>query len=334
MLDIEEFEAVFPEGAEYTQRQLGEIKSHQSALGGKTFFERLLDTLQIKGRKIYPPRNKQQLQELHERIANAPIALHYKHCLFFYLLKDLSPTYHEQTELATAFAAQVHLEKRFWTFIEGLWALDQLQLETAVGNLTHPSIIPTFPDEIMLALLNPRNITPDTTNAEYILPMAYYNCAKPPLTNDEAKIEFVRYMADRNVTETFYWIRGRPEYEHKQLLEILVEETLEHRSRTWTSAQTEEYSSEKRAMEFVTLAMDEDEQKWVESFLTEGKGRNFRTAKDTVLLRKIATGRYDEAADENALKGRRHIQTNWEILKDGVTKGLGPRKDVHATVSV
>src|SRR5689334_6712612 len=109
------------------------------------------------------------------------MALHYKHCLLFYLLKDLSPTYHDDSELAAAFAGQVHLEKRYWTFIEGLWALDQMQFETAVGNLTHPSIIPTFPDEIMLALLNPRNIAPEITNAEYILPMAYYNCAKPPL---------------------------------------------------------------------------------------------------------------------------------------------------------
>ncbi|KAF2122442.1 nuclear pore complex assembly-domain-containing protein [Lophiotrema nucula] len=332
MLEIEDFEAVFPSGAHYTKKQVEEIRSFQSHLHGKTFFERLLDLLHINARKAYPPPNMQQLENLHKLITEADIALHYKHSLLFYLLKDISPNYYDQTDVATAFAQNVHLEKRFWTFIEGLWALDHLQFETAVGNLTHPSIIPTFPDEIMEALLDQRNIPMGATYAEYILPMAYYNCAKPPLAHERAKIAFVRYMADRSVTDTFYWIRGRPEHEHKQLLEILVEETLEQHSVTRNINQ--KYTREERAMELVNLPFDDEEEQWVEAFLTEGKGRNFHAAKDTVIMRKIATGRLSAAADDGHLRGKKHENLNWEVLKDGLRRGLGPRGDEDASFAV
>jgi hypothetical protein len=233
--------------------------------------------------------------------------------------------YHSVTELATAFARDVHLETRFWTFIEGLWALDHMQFETAVGNLTHPSIIPTFPDEIMLTLLNRGHYGAPRTDDD-ILPLAYYNCAKPPLVKEDVKLEFVKYMAGRNVTETFYWIRARPEYEHKQLLEILIEETLE-KSAWASSVGPDAYTREQKAMDFVSLPFDEEEEEWVDNFMTVGKGRNFRGAGDTVMIRRMATGRLQQAADDVTQKGRKLGQVNWDLLKDGVKRGLGPRKD-------
>jgi hypothetical protein len=263
------------------------------------------------------------LRELHKRINGAPISDHYKHSLFFYLLKDLSANDREEIPISTRFAQEVHLEKRFWTFVEGLWLLDHLQYASAVGNLTHPSIIPTFPDEIMSVLLRHASIATNLPD-EAILPLAYYNCANPPLAGKEVKTEFVKYMADRNVTETLFWVRARPEYEQRQLLEVLVEETLD---RNGWSPDDETYAREAKAMEFVSLPLTETEEKWVETFLTEGKGRTLRGAGDTVEMRRIATGRLKEAAGDAGLKGRRHDQVNWEILRDGVKRGLGPRKD-------
>ncbi|KAF2258566.1 hypothetical protein CC78DRAFT_504417 [Lojkania enalia] len=330
MLDIEEYEAVFPNGIEYSESRIKSIYQWQAQLGGKLFFARLLDLLHIKGRKIYPPKTRQQLVELHGLIVDAPVALHYKHCLLFYLLKDLSPSFHDyvETDIATVFARDVYLEKRFWTFVEGLWALDHLEVEIAVHNLTHPSIIPTFPDEIMLALLKQRHQPSGAASGEYILPMAYYNCVKPPLTNEEAKVEFLRYMANRSITEAFYWIRSRPEIERRQLFEIVIEMTLEYTIHTRIS---QEYSQEDRAMEFISLPFEKKEEKWVEQFLIEGRGRNFRQAKETVLMMKMATGRLNEVADENLLKGRNHGDVNWEMLKNGIKRGLGPRDEDAAS---
>lgn len=265
------------------------------------------------------------MTELHKRIISSETTLHNKQCLLYYILKDLAPSYSGSTDLADDFARAVHLENKFWTFLEGIWALDHLEFETAVGYLTHPAIIPTFPDEIMLALLNQKMYDgTEITAATNVLPMAYYNCANPPLVNEQAKIEFVRYMADRDVTETFYWIRGRPDHERKQLLEILIEESL---TTPVGRVANSEYKREDRAEDLVSLPFDEEEEKWVEVFLTEGKGRNFSRARDTVLMRRMATGRFREAVEDRKIVGERIDHVNWDVLKDGVRRGLGPRKD-------
>jgi hypothetical protein len=226
----------------------------------------------------------------------------------------------------------VHLDKRFWTFIEGLWALDHLQCETAVENLTHPSIVQTFPDEIMLVLLQQVGERGEGKHErERVLPLAYYNCAKPPLAGKEVKSEWVRYLADRNVTETFYWIRERPEHEQRSLLEILISQTLE--GRVW-SRDDGVYTREDKAMDFVGLPFTEEEEKWVELYLTEGSGRTLKNAWDTVEMRRIATGRLREAATDNKIKGKKHGDVSWEILRDGLSHGLGPRKEEETKFAV
>ncbi|KAH7378683.1 nuclear pore complex assembly-domain-containing protein [Pyrenochaeta sp. MPI-SDFR-AT-0127] len=332
MLDVEDFDAVF-QGLNYSDGIVQQIQEYQHALGGRTFFERLLELLKIKGilyrgRKIYPPKTPQQLHDLHQRIISSETTLHNKHCLVFYLLKDLSPIHHETTELSTAFARDVHLEKRFWTFIEGLWALDHLDFAIAVGNLTHPSIIPTFPDDILLTLLKGGG---QGSSQDDILPLAYYNCVKPPLEDQKVRNEFAKYLAGRNVTEMYYWIHGRPDYEQKPLLEILIEQILEKNA--WSrDADDEAYSREEKAVEFVGLPFTEDEEDYIEKFLTEGRGRVFQGAQDTVMMRRIATGRLTAVAGEAGARGRRVDGVNWEMLKDGVKKGLGPRKDESGIV--
>ncbi|CBX98024.1 hypothetical protein LEMA_P094330.1 [Plenodomus lingam JN3] len=334
MLDVEDFDTVF-QGLNYSNGLVQEIQEYQHALGGRTFFERLLDLLKITGmshtrKRIYPPKNAQQLQELHRRIVSAKTTLHNKHCLIFYLLKDLSPLQHSEVELSDAFARDVHLEKRFWTFIEGLWALDRMDFAIAVGHLTHPSIIPTFPDDIMHTLLKGRDrlnsVGVQKRKEDEVLPLAYYNCVKPPLDDEKVRVDFAKYLAGRNVTETYWWIHTRPEYEHKALLEILVEQTLEKGA--WSSSPVDDgYSRSDKAVELVSLPLSDGEDEFIEKFLTEGKGRTFRGAEDTVMMRRIATGRLTQAVGENGLRGIRKDGVNWEILRDSMKNGLGPRRD-------
>lgn len=224
----------------------------------------------------------------------------------------------------------MHLEKRFWTFIEGLWALDHLEFRTAVEHLTHPSIIPTFPDEILYTLMRGRDrlgsVGIEKGTEEDILPLAYYNCVKPPLEDDKVRDEFAKYISARNVTEAYYWLRDRPEYEHMHLLEVLVETTLE-RSAWSNDVDDELYSRRDKAVELVSLPLTEEEEAHVEKFLIEGKGRTYRGAQDTLLMRRIATGKLAEVASEKGTRGRRHDGVTWEVLKDGVKQGLGPRGD-------
>lgn len=142
-------------------------------------------------RRAYPPTSSSHLEKLHQAIVDAPVALHYKHSLFYYLLKDLDGVYEGETELSTTFARRVHLGQQFSTFIDGLWALDHLDCQTAVARLTHPSIIPTFPDEIMLVLLSqaaqPGRKAQEEREEASVWPLAYYHCANPPLVGQQVK---------------------------------------------------------------------------------------------------------------------------------------------------
>lgn len=270
------------------------------------------------------------MHELHQRIVSSDTTLHNKHCLIFYLLKDLSPQQHEEKELSIAFASSVHLESRFWTFIEGLWALDRMDFATAVTHLTHPSIIPTFPDEIIFTLLKGRDrlssIGVQKRKEDDVLPLAYYNCVKPPLDSQKVRHEFAKYLSSRNVTETYYWIHERPEHEQQALLEILIEQTLDKNA--WaTAAENETYGRDEKAMELVSLPFTSQEEEAVEKFLTEGKGRTLQGALDTVMMRRMATGRFADVAGETGTRGQRIDGVSWETLKDGVKRGLGPRKE-------
>lgn len=54
MLDVEDFDAVY-QGLSYTDGLVQQILEYQQALGGQTFFERLLELLKIKGLYQKPP---------------------------------------------------------------------------------------------------------------------------------------------------------------------------------------------------------------------------------------------------------------------------------------
>lgn len=48
MLDVEDFDAVY-QGLNYSDGIVQQIQENQHALGGRTFFERLIELLKIKG---------------------------------------------------------------------------------------------------------------------------------------------------------------------------------------------------------------------------------------------------------------------------------------------
>lgn len=80
-------------------------------------------------------------------------------------------------------------------------------------------------------------------------------------------------------------------------------------------------------MELVSLPFSDVEEKFIEEFLSTGKGRSYRNAEDTVMMRRIATGRLSDVVKDQDTRGRRADGVNWDSLKNGIDKGLGPRRD-------
>jgi len=197
--------------------------------------------------------------------------------------------------------------------MEGLHAMDRQHFHTATEYLSHPSLLPTFADDILECLLKHARSGEDEK-----LALAYFHNVRPPMERKEVRDRFVGYMAERSVVEAFYFVRTRPEDERRGLLEVVVSSALHAFSGEWRVA---------RGTELVELPLDEDEEEWIEKFLTEGKGRSLHGARDTIMARRIATGRYREALHDGAVKGRRYDDVTWDVVKDELSKGLGDRMD-------
>jgi len=193
----------------------------------------------------------------------------------------------------------------------GLWHMDRQNFEEAVQYLTHPSLIPTFADEILELLVR-------TSNKDLSLPLAYYHTVQPTLIGQQAIECLFSAIARTSVLEAFYFSRGQPAYTRQHMFEMLVALVLNN-SRSDTIAG--------RSVELVNLPLTPEEDYWLEEYLVRGEGRALKKGKDTLMMRKIGTGNFSESLD---LKGNSHRAVgglDWGTLSDAIQEGLGPRLD-------
>ncbi|KAF2144504.1 uncharacterized protein K452DRAFT_245384 [Aplosporella prunicola CBS 121167] len=316
MLDVNDFEAVFSFDPNYTYSQttITSINSNRRTLGGTLFFDKLLAQLHIKSGHLYPPHKNADLRDLHERIVTAPIADHHKQSVLFYILRDCRAP-DAALDPADSFAKSCYLPQKYWVVVEGLWEMDHLQFRPAMESLTHPSLLPTFPAEVLLTLLE------HVQESDRDLPLAYYNCVQPPLTTPALQTSYFRYLAGLSVTEAYAFLQAQPSQTQKNLLQILISETL---SFVPLSERAE------RSVELIDLPFTDEEEEWFEDYLLAGKGRTLHGARDTVVMRRIAVGKYADALDVGKqLTGRRYDGVTWESIKDKIGRGLGPRADLN-----
>ncbi|OJD35871.1 elys-like domain [Diplodia corticola] len=343
MLDINDFAAVFASDASggdiYPHPTVNAIRANRRTLGGTLFFDRLLAQLHVKSGYLYPPSKNADLRELHERITTSPIADHYKQSLLFYLLKDSSG---ESSSQPGDFAKSVCLPQKYWTVIQGLWHMDRLQFINALESLTDPSLLPTFPEDVLRVLLeHAATATNDPVdhhshhhnrhhlqngghggggggNSTQHLPLAYYNAVRPPLSSSpELQRAYFRYLAGLSVPQAYFFARAQPSQDQRALLELLIQEAM---------APAAAEARARRTEELVDLPLTEEEEGWFEEFLLEGKGRALHASRDTVMARRLALGKYPDAVDVGKdLSGRRFNDVTWDGVKDILSAGLGSR---------
>ena len=85
-------------------------------------------------------------------------------------------------------------------------------------------------------------------------------------------------------------------------------------------------------MELLNLPFNEEEDAWFEETLLSGKAKNLSGAKDTVLMRRVATGKLQNLDNRlDALGGRRVDGLNWDDLRQSLNRSLGPTSSTLAT---
>lgn len=183
--------------------------------------------------------------------------------------------------------------------------------QIALQYLTHPSLIPTFADEILEVLVR-------HSNQNLSLPLAYYHTVQPTLTSRSAIECLFSALSRTSVTEAFYFCRGQPEYAQRHMFQMLIALVLNN-----SSAET----VADRSVELVNLPFSPEEDAWFEEYLLHGDGRALKKSKDTLMMRKIGTGSFTES---RALKGITKSPIgglDWGTISKAVGNGLGPRLD-------
>lgn len=268
--------------------------THREELGGTLFFDRIWNSLGLKQpAKNYPPKTNAELRSLWSKIVQAQVGDEQKLALLYYLVRDI-----RTVNLEATFVRQTHLPDKYRLMVSGLWELDHCQFSKALEHLTDPSLTPTFADDILLVLLQ----YPKCDNA---LAMAYYITVRPPLRNRHTLDSLFALLIAANVTEAYNFAKLNPD--HQRLFEDLVvsihqEDTSEARAQ--------------RALQLIGLPLSDEEEAWFEECLLKGRAAKSPGAKDSVLMRRLVTGKLRSGSGAvDRLKGSKIDGVNWEDIR-------------------
>jgi hypothetical protein len=173
--------------------------------------------------------------------------------------------------------------------------------------LTEPSLIPTFPDEILYILTLPKLPKHDDS-----LAIAYYLTVSPPLESENVQSSYFETLCRASITEAFYFLRKYDDSRRRRFLEQLV--LFVHKTPAGNLRG-------QRAIELLNLPFNDDEESWFEEYLLNGKVATLSGAKDTLLMRRIATGNTrDLPPSVRSLGGPKIDGINWDDLRQGFNR--------------
>lgn len=121
---------------------------------------------------------------------------------------------------------------------------------------------------------------------------------------------YFQTLCRASITEAFYFSRAQGDLNHRALLEKLV-----------AFVHSDSYGAIKatRGVELISLPLHEEEESWLEEYLEEGSGKALNGAMDTLIMRRIASGRLKSKPQERGMGSNRKIDgVNWSTLTGSI----------------
>ncbi|KAH9461921.1 hypothetical protein MJO28_003315 [Puccinia striiformis f. sp. tritici] len=189
------------------------LRSRDETIDGMLFFDRLMKLGSIPNFKdLFPPPHPSRLRQLLDSIDACGFDLLKKNCLVYYLLKE----YGDGRE--TRFAIDRLIPSHFSRGLDGLWALDHSQWQSAIRAIADPTVTPDFLPEIIQTLATQPRLK---HRSNYL--MRFYLLTQPSL--DLPSVVFVLRAMCINCNLRAAWALqrsyGRPERD--RLLTIIFE---------------------------------------------------------------------------------------------------------------
>ncbi|KAI2631544.1 nuclear pore complex assembly-domain-containing protein [Hypomontagnella submonticulosa] len=284
----------------YDRSFVQHLESSRRSLEGSLFIDRVLKALNLsKATSHYPPKNADALRQLYLHIFESKNAtIHHKLSVVFYLLLDIDDR--NGSNRAEAYARNASIPQKYRIFMRGLWHMDALQFDLALQYLTHPSLEPDFVDDIITVLVR------HAKNGDYRLPLAYYHTVQPMIQSSAALELLFDALARSSVIDAFQFSRSHADFMRRQLFQRLIMSVLR-------SDRSDE--SAERALDLTSLPFDSEEEQWFKECLENGEGKRLPAAKDTLLMRRIATGHSGYGGEAGT----------WGVILEGFKTGNGGR---------
>lgn len=176
--------------------------------------------------------------------------------------------------------------------------------QAALNYLTEPVLDTTFSEHILYYLCQ---FAPEEDST---LPLAYYHTVSVPITESATLEAFFTILCRSSITEAFFYSRSRGEPAHRGLFEQLIDFVLVKSQGSLRGS---------RSAELVTLPLNEEEELWLEEYLTEGEGKRKQGAADTLIMRAMTTGRFDAMQEQSErLRDRKINNITWARLLDRI----------------
>ncbi|KAI2465345.1 nuclear pore complex assembly-domain-containing protein [Annulohypoxylon bovei var. microspora] len=302
MLEPSQFDRIFGtlDPFPYNRVFIQHIEASRRSLEGLLFIDRVLKALNLsKATSHYPPKSKDALRQLYEHICESKNAtIHHKLSVVYYILLDIDERV--RSTQAEAYAQRASIPKKYRIFMKGLWHMDALQFDLGLQHLTHPSLQPDFVDDIITVLVR------HAKNGDYSLPLAYYHTVQPIIQSSSALELLFDALARSSVADAFQFSRSHADFMRRQLFQRLILSVLE-------SAHSNEAAE--KALDLTSLPFDTQEEQWFKECLDGSEGKRLAVARDTLLMRRIATGQTVHGGEAGT----------WAVVLEGVKTGSGGR---------
>lgn len=146
---------------------------------------------------------------------------------------------------------------------------------------------------------------------DYTLALSYFYTVQPILKTSSALGLLFKALAKTNITEGLFYSRTYPLHTRELLFYQLIASVLDgERGHNFAT----------RASELAFLPFDTVEEGWFEEYLTNGEGKSYKKAKDTLLIRRIACDRYSDVS-------KQRVGGQWAGVLEGIKSGIDGQKN-------
>ncbi|KAG0053085.1 hypothetical protein BGZ83_001677 [Gryganskiella cystojenkinii] len=198
----------------FTDAEVVDVEQRRKQLGGKLFYDRLLEFVDLDVGVLYPPRNHAQQKNLWTNIYfNGNLGSDNRNCLAYYLLKN------QHGDASEQFLREYMIPPKFVDLMNGFWALDHFEFKNAVLYLSRPGLTVDWIEEVVETIYE---------HGSPALAREFIVAANLDLQTERFVELKMKALLDSDFSEAFYFQRAKRTIDSKERRQRLFTTLLDY----------------------------------------------------------------------------------------------------------